>query len=206
MFRTNVTFVAGLFALLVLPFGLTAQQRFKAGLVAGVNASQINGDNTGGYNKLGLLGGLRVITVLSEKSDVSIELAYSQRGSKNDKSEPVDIRIDLNYIEVPVLYTYKDWLDESGDYYKVQALGGLAFSRLLKGTVEDSASPPKEITGDLRSNDLSLVLGVEFFFTKHWSLSGRWHSSLNKLATAEKSPTKIDLRGYFFTFRVNYIF
>jgi hypothetical protein len=185
---------------------LEAQQRFKAGLTFGLNAAQINGDNTGGYNKLGIVGGLRAITVLTEKSDLSIELLYSQRGSRNDKAEPINIRIDLNYIEIPVTYNFKDWYIEDEGYYKVQAVGGLAFSRLLRADVEDAFGVTAEATDDFNTNDIGIVLGAEFFLSKHWSLSGRWTSSFNLLSDAENSPSSNSLRGYFLSFRINYTF
>lgn len=202
IFITTITF----FTLLLFSQNSNAQQRFRAGLTAGVNLSQIQGDKTGGYNKMGLVGGLRVLTLLTEKSDLSVELLFSQRGSRNDKSEPFIIQIDLNYVEVPFTYNYKDWYDEEGDYYKVQATGGFAFSRLLDATHEDSTGKPVDMTGDFNTNDVGIVLGAEFFFSKHWSISGRWTSSFNKLSNAENSPTSTELRGYFLSFRTNYIF
>jgi hypothetical protein len=205
MFR-KVLINSSIFFSILIAQDLSAQQRFKAGIVAGVNAAQIRGDNTGGFNKLGLVGGLRAIAVLTDKTDLSMELTYSQRGSKNDKNEPVNIQIDLNYIEVPVTYGVKDWYIEDGDYYKVQASGGLAYSRLLKATTQDLTGPQKDVTEEFSTNDFGIVLGAEFFLNKHWSLSGRWISSFNLLAEAENSPSKNSLRGYFLSFRINYIF
>ena len=195
-----------LFTFLLLAQDSDAQQRFRAGLTAGVNLSQIHGDKTGGYNRIGLVGGLRVLTLLTEKSDLSVELLFSQRGSKNDKSEPFIIQIDLDYVEVPFTYNYKDWYDEEGDYYKVQATGGFVFSRLLNATHEDSSGRQVDMTGDFNTNDFGIVLGAEFFLSKHWSISGRWTSSFNKLSDSENSPTLTELRGYFLSFRTNYIF
>ena len=39
------------------------RQRFKAGVIAGITAAQIDGDASAGYNKVGLQGGLRGIVL-----------------------------------------------------------------------------------------------------------------------------------------------
>lgn len=199
--------ISGLLFLAVLfSQSVFAQERFKAGITAGLNASQIRGDATGGYNKLGIVAGLRAITVFTERTDLTIELTYSQRGSRNDSSEPTQIQINLNYIEVPFIFHYKDWLIEDKDYYKVQAAFGLTFSRLLKGEHDNRIGDIVEKTSDWISNDIGMLLGAEFFFNQHWSLSGRWNTSFNLLSEAKNSPSKNTLRGYFISFRVNYTF
>ncbi len=191
---------------LLLAQPVFSQQRFKAGITAGLNASQIRGDATGGYNKLGIAAGLRAITVFTDRTDLTIELTYSQRGSRNDPSEPTEIQINLNYVEVPFIFHYKDWLMEEQNYYRVQAAAGLSFSRLLKAEHDDRRGVVEEKTSDFNSNDIGLILGAEFFFTQHWSLSGRWNTSFNLLSDADVSPSRNTLRGYFLSFRLNYTF
>lgn len=191
---------------LLLSQDVFAQQRFKAGITAGLNAAQIRGDASAGYNKLGIVGGLRAIAVFTDRTDLTIELTFSQRGSRNDPNEAQLIQIDLNYVEVPFIYHYKDWLHEEGDYYRVQAAVGLTFSRLLKAEHDDRIGNVVEKTSDFKSNDIGLLLGAEFFINKHWSISGRWNSSFNLLSEGNNSPTKNELRGYFLSFRLNYTF
>ena len=128
-----------LWGLLLLSLNAVAQQpRFRAAVVAGLNAAQIDGDDLAGYNKPGLRGGLRAITYLGPKSDLVFDILYSERGSRR-LGDPTlggfDQIITLQYIEVPVMYTIKDWLDEEDAYYRVQAHGGLVFSRLFNSDV-----------------------------------------------------------------------
>jgi len=196
-------------ALLWLAFAflplLSAQQRFKAGFTAGLNASQIQGDDTGGYNKLGLVGGLKGIAVLGERSELSLELTYSQRGSKNDKAEPVDIVIRLAYAEVPVLFNYKDWYVEDGDYHRVMGSIGFSYGRLLSAESEGLTSKYIDETDNFTKDDFSFVVGAEFFFQPRLSLGIRWNSSFNKLFHNDHAPGKNELRGYFLSFRLNYL-
>jgi len=69
--------------LVLFPILLTAQPRFRAGVVAGLSASQIDGDISRGYNKLGFLGGLRVIARLKSRTEASMEILYPQGGCQN---------------------------------------------------------------------------------------------------------------------------
>ncbi|MBK9337608.1 MAG: hypothetical protein IPM98_14010 [Lewinellaceae bacterium] len=75
---------------LLLPNAATAQreQRFKAGIIAGVTASQIDGDASARYHKVGLQGGLRHRSV-APKQDASIEFLFTQRGPQRVQNAAV---------------------------------------------------------------------------------------------------------------------
>jgi hypothetical protein len=198
-----------LFALLFFTENTTAQQRFKAGLILGLNASQILGDDIGGYSKLGLHGGLRAIAVLEEKMDISFELLYAQRGSYSKYNSPRcpngDVKIALQYIEVPVLFSYKDWLQEEEGYYKVQASAGISYGRLLDATAEGSCHD--DLTDQFNTNDIGFTGGVEYFANRHLGFGLRWTKSFNLLYNSEKhDPGRNSLRGFFLSFRGAYIF
>ena len=187
-----------------------AQQRFQAGILGGLNVSQIRGDDTGGFNKIGLVGGLRVNTILTEKMDVTLELAYSQRGSRSDRNEQlngVDVEIDLRYVEVPVLYNFKDWLDEEEDYYKVQASIGFAYARLINVDALGDTNEHASETENFAKDDFSFMIGAEYFIGPKFSISARWGTSINLLYNNQKNNPNINgLRGHFLTFRGNYFF
>ena len=86
-------------------------QKFKAGVLLGISATQISGDNLGGFDKAGLVVGGMVSTPISEKFDMAMEITFFQKGSKkNSKPEKGDYtsyNLRLNYIEVPVLFQWK---------------------------------------------------------------------------------------------------
>ncbi|MCC7507153.1 MAG: hypothetical protein IT259_17735, partial [Saprospiraceae bacterium] len=73
-YRALRFFPAVLLLLMLLPEGAIAQrqQRFKAGIIAGLTASQIDGDESAGYHKVGLQGGLRGVVILGGKQDASV--------------------------------------------------------------------------------------------------------------------------------------
>lgn len=204
LFTTSVIL---LFCLLIFQGDVAAQQRFKAGLVLGLNASQIKGDDSAGYNRLGLHGGLRAITVLQEKTDVILELLYSQRGSFDNSFQFVhgNLDIKLSYVEIPLMIAYKDWYREEEDYYKVQLTGGFTFSRLLDATAEGSKHDTE--VENFHNNDYGITIGVDFFISKHFAMGGRWNRSINLLYNNSKHDKYLDsLVGYFLSFRGMYIF
>lgn len=184
------------------------EQRFKAGLVLGVNAAQINGDFSAGFNKLGLQGGLRGITIFTEKTHVALELLYSQRGSQTELVPDNSVeqrKIHLDYVEVPVIFIYKDWLDEEKGFYKIEFNGGLSYSRLLNVKIEDVDFDP---FGDLfNKNDFAFVLGAGFNLSEKWSLAFRYNRSMNLLFNPEKNNINSKaLLGFFLNFRAQYTF
>ncbi|MFM7153100.1 MAG: hypothetical protein ACKOZV_03105, partial [Bacteroidota bacterium] len=124
------------FLSLCLLTAASAQQRFRAGAVAGLVASQIDGDLSAGYNKVGLQTGIRVTGLLTQKTEASMEFLFSQRGSQSElvpgEYDLFPFSLRLNYVEVPVMWHYKDWLAEGSgntEYYKVSANLGFSYSR-----------------------------------------------------------------------------
>ena len=188
------------------------QQRFKAGLIAGVNASQIDGDRSAGYHKLGLMGGLRGIAILTDKTDLSIDLLYSQRGSQSELIQGnnfIPFKIKINYIEVPILYNYKDWLveEDNEEYYKMNFAIGLAYGRLISTEIEDEFPNSSLVAlGDFfRKDDLSFAIGATVFFTRKVGVAFRWTRSLNLLfKNTDSTPNARSMRGKFLTFHLLY--
>ena len=191
-----------------------AQRRFKAGIIAGVTASQIDGDASAGYNKVGLQGGLRVAAILKEKQDASVEIVFTQRGCRNEAKTPPYFKTTLNYIEVPVQWHYHDWLVEGGDesenFYRVQFNAGLSYARLL-GYKDDSDGSIAGITPalpDLERNSFCFLVGASFYASRHLGFNFRYHRALNKLYKPGKPGTNYaySLNEHFLAFQIMYMF
>jgi hypothetical protein len=202
--------------ILMMLFSLTAmgQQRFGAGIIVGLNAAQVNGDDLAGYNKLGLRGGLRGITYLSDKTEINIDILFSQRGSASElvanNSLPRRL-VNLNYIEVPVTFTFKDWQDERG-FYKVHFQGGLAYSRLISSKVDFFAIIESE-QDNFAANDLAITLAGGFYVNESFGLNVRWSRSIfpfydndKHLNSAGLPRYKFPLTGFFLSFEGVYLF
>ncbi len=192
------------------------QQRFKAGFILGMTASQIDGDDQKGYEKIGLAGGLRGIARLTPRLDFNVELLYSQRGSKpspkgTNGERPVDIR--LNYAETPFLLTYKFSEDWDGNH-RLQLSGGFSYARLLSSKVKESGSTHSidgpGIAGkedEFRKNDISWKIGLAYFITSHLSLGLRHTFSFTPILEEEISATKSNntLRPYYVSVQLAYV-
>lgn len=136
-------------AQLVEPEGMYLGERrlFFAGLVAGANFAQIDGDNFAGYYKAGLNVGGIGYAQLHNHFALSWEILYSEKGAKSNISRLathdttvviIDYRVKLNYAEIPVMLNYFD---------KRKSHVGLGFSynRLVGSSETIHTDPPNTI-------------------------------------------------------------
>ncbi|MCB0586615.1 MAG: outer membrane beta-barrel protein [Phaeodactylibacter sp.] len=167
--------------LLFLSFSVNAQnmgpeRRFEAGIVAGFNLSQVNGDLLYGFNKIGLNVGGRVDAVLTERWRLSLEMLFTQQGaSRNKLDNPASAfdKIRLNFVEAPVMIHFQDW--------KIQASAGLSYGRLINYEVISSTGEDATEQTPLRNDLFSVVLGGTFFFDEHVGLNILWSKWINNL-------------------------
>ncbi len=206
LFRKKI--IALLF--LIIVSGLYGQQRFGGALLIGANASQLDGDEAAGFRKFGICGGLRGIAKLGEKSDLLIDLMYSQRGSKAGYSDfvaNIQQKISLNYIEIPVTLQYSDWLYETPNgttYYKMKINGGLSIGRLLSAEAIYTNGFDNK-TDLFNKTDISWVVGVSYFMNPDLFFTGRYTASLNNLFDNKDSGFLTNsLKGYFFNLSLGY--
>ncbi len=98
-------------------------QHILGAVSAGINFSQVDGDEVYGFKKVGFNGGPSVIIPFGKdkKWSVTLELLFSQLGSRQKSVYPVSTTIDstragfydgyrlsLNYVQVPVIVHYTD--------------------------------------------------------------------------------------------------
>lgn len=188
------------------------QQRFRAGIIAGITASQIDGDLSAGYHKVGLQGGLRAIILLQEKQDASIEILFTQRGCRNEPKTPPFFNITLNYVEVPIQWHYHDWLVETGDdkdnFYRVHFNAGLSYGRLLGYAEKFDESGITVALPHLQRNSFCFLIGASLYTSKHFGFTFRYHRAFNKLYQPGKSGGNYEsyLNEHFLAFQTTYLF
>ncbi len=187
------------FFLMLASWGRT--QTFEAGLILGVNASQVNGDFLAGYDKLGLHTGLKVRVSTWEHIEWSVELLLSQRGSRPDIFTEDSRKIHLNYVEIPILIGFKDW--QKDDFYKIRFEGGFSYGRLVGPKV--SFQGVEEQIDEFYNNDLSFVIGAALFTSEKLGFSFRYTHSVTPLLNNKNSIEFARLRGFFLTFRSIYM-
>jgi len=101
--------IFGIFFTLFLSYSLSAQ-KFNGGIMAGMTASQVDGDTYGGYHKAGFLAGAFVNRKINDNFSWQLEMKFIQKGSHhapdsidfNDR----DYRLHFNYAEVPLSLNY----------------------------------------------------------------------------------------------------
>jgi len=181
-------------------------------LIFGMNAAQINGDNYAGFNKAGIEGGLRATVRFSEKTDLGLELLFSQRGSsstRNESNSNDPFNINLNYASIPVTYNYKDWYMED-DYYRVHFHVGLNYARLIGSKIITDGSIDPDLDNFFNKNDLSWLVGATYYINEHFGLTARYTRFITLLYNREKAgpnaPNEDPLRSMFLTFSAIYMF
>jgi hypothetical protein len=195
----------GKYALLSLVFLLFSEelfsQRFGGGIKAGGNFSQIDGDDVAGFNRLGICGGVYGTARIKSYLDFKIEFMYSQRGSKSTpKQYPVNIA--LRYLEVPLILSLKDWKskDEENSYYRMKFDGGLSLGRLF------SADAFNNIDEDFKTNDISWLAGVEYFYHKNFGMGLRYTRSLTPVYRYSINNVERKMISYYLSLTLNYQF
>jgi hypothetical protein len=165
---------------------------FYGGLVAGANFAQVDGDNFAGYNKIGAnIGGI-VYAQIKEHIALSIEILYSQKGSKNSQvnvprtvnynNKPYEIQtysINANYAEIPVMINY---FDKRKSHFGV----GLSYAQSVGITESMTTNPTAPI--DLsqyafKKYDLEMLAGVQLHLVQGLFLNVRFQYSVSPIRT-----------------------
>ena len=139
-------------------------QRFEGGVIVGLNASQVDGDNYSGYHKPGVALGGYVQTELSRTIYAGMELKLMQKGSRNIDSLATDGQIKsimrLNYVDLPVYLGIRT-------SEKISLLVGLSSGYMISGTeYNDYGKLPEQDQKPLSEFDLQGLLGFRVQITR----------------------------------------
>lgn len=140
---------------------LTIQaQRFEGGIIAGFNASQVDGDSYSGYHKPGIALGAYVQTNLSRNLYAGMELKFMQKGSRNIDSLATNGQIKyimrLNYVDFPVYLGIRT-------SEKISFLVGLSPGYMISGAeYNDYGKFEEEDQNPFNELDLQGMLGFRF--------------------------------------------
>jgi len=174
------------------PMYIERPRVFSGGAVVGANFAQVDGDYFAGYYKMGFNGGGIVYAQVAKRLAFSIEILYSQKGSKSRSAKPsltlkntfiTKYGIAANYVEVPVMFNY---FDKRRSHVGV----GVSYSRLVRSheTLEiDSTNVVQSI--DLNEkypftpNALDVLAGVDLHLWKGLFLNLRFQYSIIPIRT-----------------------
>lgn len=165
-------------------------QRFDAGLIAGFNASQVEGDEFKGYHKAGVLAGIFVQTDIAPAIVAGMEIKYSQKGSRK-KYDPKQPEIEkyvmrLGYIDIPLFMGFR-----TND--KSMIIGGIAPGVLIHSKeIGTYGELPEQDKQDFNTFDLQPFVGFQFDFLERASVDLRFALSV------VKSSDKAGETNYYF--------
>ena len=187
---------------------------FNGGLIAGANFTQIDGDTYYGYHKVGLNAGAVVYVHFSPVIGASMELIYSQKGSRGEEvTESPTIGtyvtkyfMNVNYVEVPVTLHARShgWDFEAG----------ISYARLVKSSEWVFADQPVIIDPDLNrfnTYDLDYIFGLTRKLYKQLYANMRFQYSITSIRPPERIPVGFGYgnQGQFnnlFSLRLMYMF
>ena len=151
--------------ILLIFTGMAAySQAFEGGVLAGLNASQVDGDGYSGYKKPGIVVGGYVLTNLSPTVFSGMEIKFAQKGSRknpNPKTGDQTIyKMRLNYIDLP-LYLGVHTSE------KTSILAGLSAGYLISGADYDNYDKVIPPVGQPTFNEFDIqgFIGVRFEMT-----------------------------------------
>lgn len=156
------------------PITLNAQNRFDASVFAGLNMSQIDGDNAGNYNHLGLRAGVGTSFTLGHDLQspwrMVTELAFTQKGSY---VEQTNIRMSANYVELSLLLSYNA-LDN-----RLRLAAGVAPAILVGASATENGIKNAAWEDNFKTFDLlPLTAAVRYLFTDHLAIEARYQNSM----------------------------
>ncbi|MGI8892451.1 MAG: porin family protein [Bacteroidia bacterium] len=164
------------FLLLIIAFSHTFlhAQQIRGGIIAGVSPSQVSGDRLSGFNKVGLTGGLLAKTAISPKMDVEVELLFVQKGSRKpidpDNNDYEEYKLELNYIEVPLIFQYhfnEKWIFDAG----------ISYGRLIMSRESDEHGEFPE-TFPFKQNEFSINGGINYYLFRNVLMNWRISNSV----------------------------
>lgn len=169
-------------------------QDFGAELMLGANFSQVDGDQLGGYNKLGANAGIQINRQVNDDWQGAFEVRFSMKGAKKvldpEIPEP-DLKLSYHYLEVPIIAKFTR-------YNRITPYAGLSLGiNVFNQRDENSIKTEEEA---LQPYEIGLLLGGTYHLTEKIGLDLR-HSyslvSIRDFPIVVNSPTVFGRAGWY---------
>jgi hypothetical protein len=187
--------------LLFLPL-FSFSQQFEGGAVAGLSASQVDGDTYWGFNKLGLLGGGWVRRMFTYTVGGQLEVRYIMKGAYESENvkDAIYYKLVLHYADVPVLVNY---------HYRERVLFELGLSPefLVYNREEDQYGQTPEDAPPFHLFNLSAIGGIGYVFLERFTANIRYNYSVIPIREHASGQTYLLNRGQYnnvLTFSIYY--
>lgn len=189
---------------------------FKAIFAAGVNLSQIDGDEQAGYRQPGAHAGVGVMVKFHKNMSVSTEILYNMKGAYRrlnaNETPQYMFRQSWDYVSIPLHFNVHD-------KKLIIASAGLSFNYLVRnqlrydvydlaGNISDSLSTfgRNALAVPPRKFDLCVNVGFQFLIKQVLGIGARFEYSLIGLKPSLGAQTKVArMFNNTITLRVQYI-
>ncbi len=185
-------------------FFIQSNAQFKGGFYAGINGTQVDGDRIAGFYKLGLNVSAAIEYPFGEHMGVSMEIAYTQKGSQSkwQQGVPRSYFLKLDYVEVPLMLNYHD--------NKNVTLGaGVGINALVYDREEIvNYNPYMQNTAirSLNKTNVEFKAGGSYKLSNHWLINVMYSYSITSIGLSDNSPyLNKGLYNNLVTFRLGYM-
>lgn len=170
-------------------------QRFHAGLSAGAVITDIPGtdlrDGDVDFHKWGLAAGGLVNTAIGPNNDFQFEINYIQKGSMQppDTLNNGYFKFSLAYIEVPLLFKHR--LHFTANKKQQNTFGfelGMSVGRAVSFSEIVNNYPQSFDKSMLNKTDISVLAGVNYFFSEHFYFGFRFSNSVVPALKRNSAP------------------
>lgn len=169
-----------------------AAQNFFGGVIAGINASQVDGDNYSGYRQVGFNGGGFVGYQFTKRSGLRFGIEFSQKGARQNpkydengnliSNNPYTYIFRENCIDIPVSYLF--YLNRLFVFE-----GGLSYTYIFNAKREYDDTGMNDLS-DIRKNSINVLLGINVNITKHLFANLRFSYGLTPVGKATTQRTR----------------
>lgn len=166
--------------------GKNSNRQFDLEIRAGANFCQIDGDESGNFNKIGFHASVGTSFPLSDDDRwrFVVELGLTQKGSRIDNNN-MDRHISLTYVEVPLMVAY-DFMERQ----QLRIAAGVAPAILAKSNVTTDGSHDQLQSDNYKRLDLlPLCISLRYRFTDTFGFDIRLYNSLLNIANENGTGT-----------------
>ncbi|MDO7848280.1 porin family protein [Hymenobacter sp. M29] len=183
---------------LALAAGISASASAQAtiGLKAGASLTTLGGaDASDVSNKFGFHGGLVANLPFGDALSLQPEVLYSMKGAASSANSKY--KINLNYIDVPVMLQY----NADGLFFEAgPQLGILASAKSTDGTTD------VDIKSSLNTIDFGYAVGLGYKVSSGAMIGLRYNGGITSIDKEESGTTAAKIRNNAFQLYVGYMF
>ena len=175
---------------------LATAQHVEFGLKGGLNISSLQVKNSDYKGKAGVHGGLLAHIHLNKTWALQPEVVYSQEGAKYNGLGNIEHKVNVDYINVPVLLQY---MTKSG--FRLQTGPQIGFMVNAKDEIKNGATV--DVQDNLKSANFSWSFGAGYLSSVGVGVDARFNAGLGNISdinNGSKIHNNVFQLGIFYQF------